>query len=526
MGTYPIENNNLSAGANYTVTFIPSNLTVNPASLTVKPTAVTKQYGSGALPPISYTVTGFVNDDTLDLVTGDLATSATSTSNAGVYPITIGTLAAGSNYLLSLTPASVTITPAPLTVTANSLSTRDGGAIPPLTFKATGFVNGDTQGILSGVTLSTTATADSPAGVYPITISGGSATNYTVTTVNGTLTLTLSNLLVGPNRFAVGPDAGGSDAVTFYGPDGSPIFSSTPFPGFTGGLRTAVGDVNGDGIADLAIGSGPGVTATVVVIDGNNGSTLATISPFDDFTGGVFVSMGDMTGDGKAELVITPDQGGGPRVSIYSGATLQEIHNFFGLDDPNFRGALAVPSATSMATASPTSSFPPASAADLASPFMTASNSITTSMRSSPPTSSLSTIRWRNGAFVAVGDVDGDGFADLIIGAGPGGVPRVIVVSGLTLDTKGSIDALNHPMVSFFGGDPNSRNGVSVSAANLDNDSHSDVVIGAGSVAIAYQGKCLPRDRRSNFTKSPQPPARPAASLSAKANGWRSAAIR
>src|SRR5204863_754421 len=90
---------------------------------------------------------------------------------------------------------------------------------------------------------------------------------------------------------------------------------------FTGGARVAVGDVNGDGKADTIIGTGPGRPTLVRVLDGVTGGELFTIQPFEaSFTGGVFVTAGDVNGDGKADIVITPDEGGGPRVSIYSGA--------------------------------------------------------------------------------------------------------------------------------------------------------------------------------------------------------------
>ena len=46
------------------------------------------------------------------------------------------------------------------------------------------------------------------------------------------------------------------------------------------------------------------------------------------------------------ELVITPDEGGGPRVRVFNGKGFAQVADFFGIDDPNFRGGAAPPSAT------------------------------------------------------------------------------------------------------------------------------------------------------------------------------------
>jgi hypothetical protein len=81
----------------------------------------------------------------------------------------------------------------------------------------------------------------------------------------------------------------------------------------------------------------------------------------------------------------------------------------------------------------------------------------------------------RNGVFVAVGNVDGDAFGDLIIGAGPGGGPRVLVLSGATLPAAG---VGGSTLASFFAGDPNARGGVPVAARNLDADAAAEVVTG------------------------------------------------
>src|SRR5207237_520388 len=60
-----------------------------------------------------------------------------------------------------------------------------------------------------------------------------------------------------------------------------------------------------------------------------------------DFTGGAFVAAGDLNGDGRAEWVVTPDQGGGPNTVIYSlnaDGSLAAPKAFFALGNPAFRG--------------------------------------------------------------------------------------------------------------------------------------------------------------------------------------------
>ena len=70
-------------------------------------------------------------------------------------------------------------------------------------------------------------------------------------------------------------------------------------------------------------GAGPGGSPRVVVIDGATRQVLADFAAFESsFTGGVFVAAGDLDGDGKADVVVTPDRGGGPVTVVYSGAGL------------------------------------------------------------------------------------------------------------------------------------------------------------------------------------------------------------
>src|SRR3989442_13247651 len=83
-------------------------------------------------------------------------------------------------------------------VTADDQTKAYGAPNPPLTVRYSGFVNGDTAAsLVTPPTVSSTATAASGVGTYPITASGAVAGgNYTITYANGGLTVTPSVLMV------------------------------------------------------------------------------------------------------------------------------------------------------------------------------------------------------------------------------------------------------------------------------------------------------------------------------------------
>ncbi len=301
--------------------------------------------------------------------------------------------------------------------------------------------------------------------------------------------------LVGVPLFAAGTDAGTVGTATLYNADKSVRITVTPFGDFSGGVRVAAADFNGDGVADLAVGTGPGRATQVVVLDGVTQKVLFTIDPFEaTFTGGVNVTAGDVTGDGLADLVITPDQGGGPRGRVFAGnttaAAFAQYADFFGIDDKAFFGGAR------------------AGVADLdgdgvgdlivsagfgGGPRVAGYNGLTLGLVT--PVKLFGDFLafeadLRNGAFVTGGDLDGDGRAELIAGGGPGGGPRVTAFSGAVLLANQQL-----PLVNFFAGDVDSRGGVRVTVKNLDGDASADLVVGAGTAAgsrvTAYAGKSL-----------------------------------
>ncbi|OWK36574.1 beta strand repeat-containing protein [Fimbriiglobus ruber] len=500
-------------------------LTVNTSSSTVTITPATLPAGAvGTAYSQTLTAAGAAGPFTFAVTTGTLPAGLTLTP-AGVLSgtptavgpssftvtATSGVLSGSQAYTLTVNTSSsaVTITPATLPAgvvgTAYSQTLTAAGAAGPFTFAVT------TGTLPAGLTLT-------PAGVLSGTPTAVGSSSFTVTatasTASGsqayTLTVAASSTptqaLVGATQFAVGADAGGSGVVTVYNANQSVAFTFTPFPGFTGGVRVAAFQVGST--TYVAAATGPGVTNQVVVYDGTTQAVVDTITPFEStFTGGLFVSAGVIAAGGAPDLIVTPDQSGGPVVVVYDGASLaggsvNQVARFFGINDPSFRGGdraavgdvngdgvgdvivsagfgggprIAIYNGTTISAASPT---------ELVPDFFAFESTL------------------RNGAYVTAGDLTGSGYADLIFGAGPGGGPRVRAVnSAALLAAAGSFSTLDDPSVAgagiadFFAGDPSNRGGIRVTVKNLDGDTKADLVVGdgtgAGSTVTSYTGAAI-----------------------------------
>jgi len=125
-----------------------------------------------------------------DLTVGtDYSITTNTLTNAGSISPTITGIGTYSGSISSGT--TLTITKAPLTITADDKTKQYRDAVPTLTATYSGFKGSETNSVLSTQpTLSTSANQNSNVGDYPITISSATATNYTITHVNGQLTIT------------------------------------------------------------------------------------------------------------------------------------------------------------------------------------------------------------------------------------------------------------------------------------------------------------------------------------------------
>lgn len=215
-------------------------------------------------------------------------------------------------------------------------------------------------------------------------------------------------------QIRVGTGIGRQTEVNNHLADGTVNLNFLPYPGFNGGVRVAAGDVNGDGIPDLitAPGPGDGTGSTIRVFNGFSENPLLAFPAFTpSFTDGVFVAAGDVNSDGRSDIITGSDAGGAPIVRIFSGPG----GNFLETIDPMFGAGFT------------------------------------------------------GGVRVATGDVNNDGFADIITGAGPGGGPHVKVFSGQDFGLLREFDAFDD---TFTGG-------IFVAAGDVNNDGIDDIVTGA-----------------------------------------------
>lgn len=110
---------------------------------------------------------------------------------------------------------------------------------------------------------------------------------------------------------------------------------------YIGGISVAAGDLGTDGIPEIVIGSGFGVEPRVKVFR-QNGSLITSFLAYDKtFTRGINVAVGDVDGDGASEIVTGPTYGGGPHVRIFDGRGNPKYSGFFAYQE-RFRGGVFV----------------------------------------------------------------------------------------------------------------------------------------------------------------------------------------
>jgi hypothetical protein len=350
----------------------------------------------------------------------------------------------------------------------------------------------------------TITTLPGTIGTAVITVTVTDADNQTATE-----TFTLS--VLDPNSvsrpFAVARGPGPASQVIVYNGDGTVRFDFSPFGGFDCGARAIMADFNGDGVDDIACSTrfhdDPSPDPTwVTVFDGTNLARLFDFAPFGTgFMKGANLSAGDMTGDGRAELAIAADYGGGARVRIFSpdgNGGFTQLADFFALQDANgnadtsFRGGARTAIGDFDGDGFGDLAF---AAGFLGGPRVALFNGKLLGSTGGPKLRGdffAMESALRNGLYIAAGDVNGDGRADLVVTPSTGGSPRVRIFSGTALLAA---DTSIAPFADFFVGDSNTRNGGRISVRSLDGDAFADLIVGdatdAGSAVKAFSGQSI-----------------------------------
>jgi uncharacterized protein (TIGR03118 family) len=306
---------------------------------------------------------------------------------------------------------------------------------------------------------------------------GNFAVHVLVQDVGGSSIQLTNTVKVSPHFLAIGAGLGAPPEVKVFDPTTGAIkFDFLAYDAsFKGGVSVAVGDVNGDGIPDIVTGAGPGGGPHVKVFSGVDGSLLDSFFAYDaKFAGGVRVAVGDLNGDGQADIITGAGPGGGPHVEVFSGANLTVLASFFAYA-AGFAGGVTVAAADingdgrpDVITGAGAGGGPHVKVFDGASlgsgVASTVQNAVDNPLRSFFAYAAA----FKGGVWVGAGDVDGDGVPDIITGAGPGGGPHVEVFSGAT----------NTLLKSFFAFDGSFSGGVRVAAVDVNGDGKADIIAG------------------------------------------------
>jgi hypothetical protein len=288
-------------------------------------------------------------------------------------------------------------------------------------------------------------------------------------------------------------------SAPFQANPGQTLAVVTPFPGFTGEVHRAVGDLNGDAIPDVVYAPGSGMSPLIHIVDGSTQATINNFYAFDPkFKGGVYVALADVNGDGVLDLIVAAGAGGAPEVKVINGTKLRSIlpnsevpasdllADFYAYD-PHFKGGVTVAAAdlncdghadiitgAGPGGASLVKIIDGTKLHQLQSNSEIANSALISQFDAYSPSFS-------GGVFVAVGDVNDDGVPDVITGPGAGPSQQVKVIDGTKLNVLNGAEISDSALLGqFYAFGPKFKGGVRVDAVDVNRDGHADIVLGAG----------------------------------------------
>ncbi len=279
-GTYPITATVTgSSAANYYVVVNPGTLTISPsttpATITFSPIA-SRAYGSAPFAVTATSSAGSNSPVTIAVQSGPAAIAGNIVTLTGAGTVVLQASGAGAGDCTVITATqSFQVTPAPLRAAANNASRTYGAANPAFSGAVTGAVGSDSF----SESFTTTAATSSNVGSYPIVpaVTGANLASYTVTAVNGTLTVSSASTtttLTAPASATSGSSV--ALTATVASPGGAPGGSVAFYNGTTG---LGTGTLNSSGVATLNTTTLPVGNDSVTAAYGATSDFAASTSP-------------------------------------------------------------------------------------------------------------------------------------------------------------------------------------------------------------------------------------------------------
>ena len=289
---------------NYLVTTANGTLTINPKAVTITAKDASKTYNGTALTEGGFATSdleaGDTHEFTVAMTEGSTITNAGTQSNVIAtvdgFDVTTGTAMAVGNYLVTTVDGTLTINPKAVTITAiNASKLYDGTALTEGGFSATALEEGDTHTFTVAMTEGSTITnagtqSNVIATVDGVAVTTGTATevgNYSVTTADGTLTITGKEITISGITAENKVYNGTTDAVLVY--------TGVTFTGKLDGddlTVTATGTFD-----DKNVGTGKTVTITGFTFGGTDAANYT-------YNGGDLTATADIT---PASVTVTAE---------------------------------------------------------------------------------------------------------------------------------------------------------------------------------------------------------------------------
>ncbi len=372
---------------------------------------------------------------------------------------------------------------------ANGTILNDDGGPSSLSIAATDAVKAEGNAGATSFTFTVTR-SNNPAGTATVDFAvsgaevngadfvGGVLPTGTVTFADGVTTQTITIMVMGDMTVELNENF----TVTLSNPSAGAVIAT---PAANGTILND--DGSNVGLSISAVGGGPGEDI-VNIFNSLTGALLATITPYPGFFGGIRTAVADVNGDGVLDVITGTGSGGGPHIKVFSGADnfVTELFSFFAFNDPNFSGGVYV----AAANFNPGTGTGQDGVADIVVSADAGGGSRVTVYNGTPvPLGSVPSVRqdffaygaaFFGGVRVGTGDINGDGIPDIITGAGDGGGPHVRVFDGSLMQITPTPTDIGGPLGSFFAFDPNFAGGAFVSSGDINGDGRDDIIVGAG----------------------------------------------